>query len=266
MSLPETVQLDIEWLSRPTVLKLFDVLKHGDHETRVSGGAVRNALMNLAATDIDFATTLLPKEVLQLTEAAGFKAVPTGIEHGTVTVLIDGDHYEITTLREDIETDGRHALVKFGKSWEADANRRDLTINALFCDREGNVIDYVGGLSDIRTSTIRFIGNAEARIREDALRILRYYRFFAWYGKGRPDAEGLKATSATKALIDNLSAERIWMELKKLLSADDPSRALLWMRTTGVLSRVLPESDKWGIDAIPGLIRNEAFHRCLGMP
>lgn len=254
----EGVRIDADWLKTRELQKLFDILNEGDGKAMVSGGAVRNTLMNLPASDVDLATTLLPDEVMHRVEEAGLKAVPTGIKHGTVTVVIDGIAFEVTTLREDIETDGRHAVVRFGTDWQADALRRDLTINGMFCDREGSVFDFVGGYADIERGVVRFIGEADTRIKEDALRILRFFRFFAWYGSGRPDASGLKASSANRDLVSGLSAERIWMEFRKLLAANDPSRALLWMRTTGVLSQVLPESENWGIDAIPILIRCEA--------
>ncbi len=169
----------------------------------------------------------------------------------------------MTTLRKDIETNGRHAKVAFGTDWKADAERRDFTINALYATANGEVIDYVGGLTDIETQTLRFIGDAEARIREDYLRILRFFRFFAWYGSGRPETDGLRASARLKDGLDQLSAERVWSELKKLLAAPDPSRALLWMRQAGVLTAILPESEKWGIDAIHGLVRTEAD---LGWP
>jgi len=183
--------------------------------------------------------------------------VPTGVAHGTVTLIADGRPFEVTTLRVDVKTHGRHADVAFGGDWRQDAERRDLTINGLYADENGDVIDLVGGLDDIESRTIRFIGEAEKRIREDYLRILRFFRFFAWYGDGRPDAEGLKACSRLKDGLANLSVERIWSEMRMLLSAPDPSRALLWMRQTGILSLALPESDKWGIDAIHGLINAE---------
>lgn len=253
----EGVTIDDDWLSAKALQKLFDVLSADGGMAMVAGGAVRNALMGIPASDVDVCTTILPHEVVKRLEAEGYKAVPTGIEHGTVTAVIDDVAYEVTTLREDIETDGRHAVVKFGTDWEADAKRRDLTMNGLFCDRDGLIYDYVDGYQDIQTQNVRFIGDADTRIKEDALRILRFFRFFAWYGSGRPDAAGLKACNANKMLMSGLSVERVWMELKKMLAAPDPSRALLWMRTTGILGGVLPETVKWGIDAIPGLIRNE---------
>ena len=189
--------------------------------------------------------------------------MPTGIAHGTVTVVVEGVPYEVTTLRADVATDGRRAEVAFGRDWKTDAERRDFTVNGLYADMNGKVIDLVGGIADITSRTIRFIGDPEARIREDHLRILRFFRFFAWYGKGRPDAEGLKACARLKETIHKLSAERVWSELKKLLSAPDPSRALLWMRQSGVLTAALPESEKWGIDAVHGLV---AAERDLGWP
>jgi len=184
--------------------------------------------------------------------------VPTGIEHGTITVVAAGRPHEVTTLRDDIETDGRRAKVHFGRDWRRDAERRDFTINALYATADGGVVDLVGGLADLDSRSIRFIGEADLRIREDFLRILRFFRFFAWYGVGRPDADGLKACARLKEGLDQLSAERVWMELKKLMAAPDPSRALLWMRQAGVLTRILPESEKWGIDLIHPLTKAEA--------
>ena len=237
---------------------LFAALNRDGGEVRVVGGAVRNTLLGTDVSDVDLATTHLPQDTVRLAKEAGFKPVPTGIEHGTVTVVVQGQPFEVTTLRKDVETDGRHAKVAFGTDWKADAERRDFTINALYATADGDVIDYVGGLADIQTKTLRFIGDAEARIREDYLRSLRFFRFFAWYGSGRPEADGLRASARLKDGLDQLSAERVWSELKKLLSAPDPSRALLWMRQSGVLTAILPESDKWGIDAIHGLVRTEA--------
>ncbi|RYE62184.1 MAG: CCA tRNA nucleotidyltransferase, partial [Oxalobacteraceae bacterium] len=174
------------WFNDAALQRLLALLNADGGEARVAGGAVRNALMGLAVADIDVATTLLPQDVVERAEAAGMKAVPTGIEHGTVTLVIDGTPFEVTTLRRDIETDGRHAKVSFGTDWQADAERRDLTINALYADASGAVVDLVGGLPDIESRTIRFIGDASQRIAEDHLRILRFFRFFAYYGSGRP--------------------------------------------------------------------------------
>ncbi|MCV0397425.1 MAG: CCA tRNA nucleotidyltransferase [Rhizobiaceae bacterium] len=252
-----------DWLKDESLQRLLTVLSQDGEEARVAGGAVRNELLGEAVTDIDIATTTTPEQTTKRAEAAGFKVVPTGFEHGTVTVVSDGRPFEATTLRADVETDGRRAVVAFGRDWRADAERRDFTINALYATVSGEVVDLVGGLPDLETRTIRFIGDAEARIREDYLRILRFFRFFAWYGSGRPDPEGLKACARLKEGISRLSAERIWLETKKLLAAPNPSRALLWMRQAGVLTTVLPETEKWGIDAIHGLVRAEAD---LGWP
>ncbi|MGB3897823.1 MAG: CCA tRNA nucleotidyltransferase [Mesorhizobium sp.] len=246
-----------DWLAEEHLQHLLAVLNEGGEEARIAGGAVRNALIGAPVADVDIATTTLPAETIRRAEAAGLKAVPTGVEHGTVTVVAGGRPFEVTTLRADIETDGRHAKVSFGRDWKADAERRDFTINALYADADGKVVDLVGGLADIEARRLRFIGDAEQRIREDYLRILRFFRFFAWYGAGRPDAEGLKACARLKDGLDRLSAERVWTELKKLLAAPDPARALLWMRQSGALTRVLPESEKWGIDAIHALVRSE---------
>lgn len=246
-----------EWLKDAGLQRLLAALNTDGEAARIAGGAVRNALLGEAVADVDIATTAVPEETIRRAEAAGFKTAPTGIEHGTVTVIVAGKGYEVTTLRADIETDGRRAKVVFGRDWKADAERRDFTINALYAEADGTIVDLVGGLSDLESRTLRFIGDAESRIREDYLRILRFFRFFAWYGSGRPDAEGLKACARLKDGLDRLSAERVWAELKKLLAALDPSRALLWMRQAGVLTKVLPESEKWGIDAIHGLVAAE---------
>jgi poly(A) polymerase len=245
------------WFNASDLKRAMALLNADGGEGRIAGGAVRNSLMGLAIADIDLATTLMPQEVIERARAAGIKAVPTGIEHGTVTLVIGGRPFEVTTLRRDVTTDGRRAVVAFTDDWQEDASRRDLTINGLYADAAGEVIDLVGGLADIETRTVRFIGDAETRIREDYLRILRYFRFFAVYGTGRPDAAALRAMARAKDGLNRLSAERVWSELKKLLSADDPGRALLWMRTAGILTLILPETEKWGIDEVPGLIAAE---------
>lgn len=242
------------WLARPALQRLLAVLSADGELARVVGGAVRNTLIGEPVKDVDIATTTPPQETIRRAEASGFRAVPTGIDHGTITVIAEGSPYEVTTLRSDVETDGRRAIVAFGRDWAIDAGRRDFTINALYADADGTVVDLVGGMADIDARTVRFIGDAETRIREDYLRILRFFRFFAQYGGGRPDAEGLKACARLKDGLDRLSAERVWMELRKTLAATDPSRALLWMRQAGVLTKVLPESEKWGIDAVHGLV------------
>ncbi|WP_137136109.1 CCA tRNA nucleotidyltransferase [Rhizobium sp. FKY42] len=245
------------WLQDAAVQRVFALLNADGGEGRIVGGAVRNALMGAPISDVDFATTNIPKVVMERAAGAGIKAVPTGIDHGTVTLVIDGRGFEVTTLRQDVETDGRRAKVSFGTDWQADAERRDFTINALYATADGQVVDLVNGLLDIETKTLRFIGDAHQRIAEDYLRVLRFFRFFAYYGSGRPDADGLRASARAKKKLDSLSAERVWSELRKLLAAPDPSRALLWMRTSGVLTAVLPETEKWGIDAIHGLVATE---------
>ena len=246
-----------DWCEKTAMKRILALLNADGGEVRIVGGAVRNALMDLPVVDVDLATTLTPDVVVARAKAAGIKAVPTGIEHGTVTLVIDGEGFEVTTLRRDVETNGRHAQVAFGTDWQTDAERRDLTINALYADEKGEIIDLIDGLPDIETGTVRFIGDAAMRISEDYLRILRFFRFFAHYGSGRPDADGLRASARAKDKLGTLSAERVWSELKKLLSARDPSRALLWMRQSGVLTEILPETEKWGIDAIHGLVATE---------
>ncbi len=248
---------DQDWFRQPALRRVLDLLNADGGEARIAGGAVRNALMGVPAGDVDIATTLVPQEVVARAKSAGIKAVPTGIEHGTVTLVASGTPFEVTTLRRDVETDGRRAQVAFGTDWQQDAERRDLTINALYATADGEVIDLVGGLPDIETRTVRFIGDAAQRIAEDHLRILRFFRFFAFYGGGRPDADGLRACARAKDKLASLSAERVWSETKKLLTAADPFRALLWMRQSGVLTAILPETEKWGIDAIPALVAAE---------
>jgi poly(A) polymerase len=242
-------------LKEPHVAALLAALDGEARATRIVGGAVRDALVGRDVSDADLATTFVPAEVVARAEAAGMKTVPTGIEHGTVTVIVEGKPFEVTTLRRDVETDGRHAVVRFTSDWEEDAARRDFTMNALYCDVAGDVLDPLGGVADLKAGRVRFVGEAEERIREDYLRILRFFRFFAWYGRGRPDPDALKACAKLKAGLATLSAERVWAELKRLLKAPDPARALLWMRTTEILQKVLPES--WGIDAIHRLIAAE---------
>jgi len=242
------------FLDDPALKRVLAALG-GGNETRIVGGTVRNALLGDPVSDVDLATVHHPQDVVSAAEGAGLKAVPTGIEHGTVTVVAEGKPFEVTTLRADVETDGRHAVVRFTDDWAEDAGRRDFTLNALYCDGEGHVFDPLGGYEDLSTRLVRFVGDPEERIREDYLRILRFFRFFAWYGSGRPEANGLKACARLKAGIATLSAERVWSELKRLLAAPDPSRALLWMRTAAILAKALPEC--WGIDAIHRLIETE---------
>lgn len=248
------VRIDAPWLTSPLLQKVFSILNRSEGEAMVVGGAVRNHLLGLAVDEVDLATNLVPKEVTQRLTDEGIQVIQTGAEHGTVTAVIEGQPYEITTLRADVETDGRHAVVRFGADWHEDALRRDFTMNALYGDFEGNIYDPISGYDDLQDRAIRFIGDPRVRIDEDALRILRFFRFLAWFGTGRPDADGLKACAAKRDLLDTLSRERKWQETRRLLAAPDPFRAILWMRTAGILSVVLPEGDKWGIDALPHLI------------
>lgn len=207
---------------------------------RFVGGAVRNALLGLDVDDIDIATPLLPNEVIQRLEAARIRAVPTGIDHGTVTAIVAGKAFEITTLRRDVETDGRHAVVAFSDSWEEDASRRDFTINALYASPDGEVFDYFAGLLDLDARRIRFIGDPAARIREDYLRILRLFRFHAWYGQGGMDEQALEAAEAGRMGLRQLSGERIQKEMLRLLAASNPFTALRVMAKTKILEEVIP--------------------------
>ena len=227
------------WLDEKPLKDLLAALNRDGEEARVVGGAVRNALLALPHGDIDIATTALPAEVMRRAQAAGFKAVPTGIDHGTVTVVIEGRPYEVTTLREDVETFGRHATVKFGRDWVRDAQRRDFTMNGLSVTPEGQVHDHVGGQADIAKRHVRFIGDAATRIAEDYLRILRFFRFHAYYGEGHPDADGLHAAIVARAGLDQLSRERIRMELMKLLLAPRAVAALAVMAEAGLIGNVL---------------------------
>ena len=256
MKLPDKLA-DAPWLNSRAARAVFKVLDGKSGRTRAVGGIVRDSLLGIERADVDMATEFTPGEVIARAETAGIAAKPTGIEHGTVTLVHQGTPIEVTTLRADIETDGRHAVVRFGTDWAEDAARRDFTMNAIYAFSDGRLYDPLGGREDCLARRVRFIGDADQRIREDYLRILRFFRFFAVYGDGRPDAEGLKACTRLKPGLAHLSAERVWSELKKLLGATDPSRALLWMRTTGVLTEVLRESEKWGIDLIHPLVATE---------
>jgi poly(A) polymerase len=226
-------------LERPALRRLLAVLNQDGDETRIVGGAVRNALLDRPVADIDCTTTATPDAVVARSDGAGFKAVPTGIEHGTITVIVDGEPFEVTSLREDVETDGRRAVVRFGRDFAADARRRDFTINALSLDRSGRLYDYTGGLTDLAARRVRFIGDAHTRIREDYLRILRFFRFHAEYAMGAPDPEGLAAAVGERAGLSRLSAERIRAELMKLLVARRAIDVVGIMADYGFLTRIL---------------------------
>ncbi len=225
------------WMNEAAALRLWEAL---EGQVRFVGGCVRDTLLGRDVGEIDIATPFLPEEVTARLAAAGFRVIPTGVDHGTVTAVYGKRAYEITTLRADIRTDGRHARVRFSGSWEEDAARRDFTMNALYLDREGLVYDYVGGLADLCARRVRFIGDADARIREDYLRILRFFRFHAWYGEGEADKAALKACARNAAGMERLSRERIGREWLKLLAAPAPSRAVSLMETAGILAFVLP--------------------------
>jgi len=233
------MRIEAAWLAEKPLRDLLSVLDRDGEEARVVGGAVRNTLLGLPHGDIDIATTALPAEVMRRAQAAGFKAVPTGFDHGTVTVVIEGRPFEVTTLREDVETFGRHATVKFGRDWKRDAERRDFTMNGLSLSADGAVHDDVGGLADLQARRVRFIGDAATRIEEDYLRILRFFRFHAWYGEGHPDAEGLHAAIMARGGLDQLSRERVRMELMKLLLAPHAVPVLAVMTEAGLLGLLL---------------------------
>lgn len=246
-----------DWLSRNETQTMLHLLTGAGHRALVVGGCVRDALLGAPVGDVDISTDALPDAVMALARAAGLKVIPTGIDHGTVTVVAGGVPYEITTFRRDVETDGRRAVVAFSDRIEEDALRRDLTMNALYAQADGTVVDPLGGLPDALARRVRFVGQAEDRIREDYLRILRFFRFYALYGDPAegPDAEGLAACAAHSAGIETLSRERIGAELRKLLSAPDPAPAIAAMAAAGVLTQVLPGADA---RALPVLVHLEA--------
>ena len=257
---------EAEWLARRETKAVFDALSVDGVETRAVGGAVRNTLLGLPVTEIDLATTARPDEVVALAEQAGLKAVPTGIDHGTITVIANGLPFEVTTLRCDVETFGRHAKVAFTTSWEEDASRRDFTLNALYADRDGRVFDPLGGLGDLAAGRVRFIGDAEARIKEDYLRILRFFRFNAYYGKGAMDPEGLSASVRLRGGLDQLSAERVGGELRRILVAPGAVAAIEALYDYGLLTGLLggvprlgPFASLIAIEAAVGLTPNAAL-------
>lgn len=229
------------WSELPGVAQLMSVLKADGGDARFVGGAVRDAVLGRAVKDVDIATSLPPEEVLERLKKAQVKAIPTGVEHGTVTAVCHGRPFEITTLRHDVETDGRRAKVAFTQDWEADAARRDFTMNALYADEDGQVYDFFNGVEDAKAGRIKFIGDPLERIQEDALRILRFFRFQATYGKDTPDEAGLNACIERRLSLKGLSRERIRDELFRLLSADDPLDVFTLMLSHGILDGVVPE-------------------------
>jgi poly(A) polymerase/tRNA nucleotidyltransferase (CCA-adding enzyme) len=229
---------DAPWLVAGPAARVLALLNAQGEEARVVGGAVRNALLGLPVEEIDIATTALPEEVIRRARLAHVKAVPTGVDHGTVTLVVDGAPFEVTTLREDVETFGRKATVAFGRDWSRDAHRRDFTINGLSLTPDGAVHDEVGGLADIAARRVRFIGEPSRRIAEDYLRILRFFRIHAAYGAGAPDRAGYAACIAGREGLAGLSAERIRMEMLKLMVADGAAEALVAMDDAGLLGRL----------------------------
>lgn len=233
------------WIAADAVQQVLHLLTGAGHRGLLVGGCVRNALLGLPVADIDIATDAPPDRVMALAKAAALKVVPTGVDHGTVTIVIAGEPHEVTTFRRDVQTHGRHATVAFSTRIEEDAARRDFTMNALYADAEGRVIDPLGGLGDLQARHVRFVGDATERIREDYLRILRFFRFHALYGDAAAgmDAEALAACAADSAGTETLSRERIGHEMRRLLAAGDPAPAVAAMQATGVLARILPGAD-----------------------
>ena len=252
--------LRTDWLEDPDTQHVCKVLKDGGADVYFVGGCVRNALLGAGASDLDLCTNMRPERVIDVAEAAGIRAIPTGIDHGTVTLVHKSVPYEITTFRRDVATDGRRAVVAFSDCIKEDAARRDFTMNALYARPDGEVVDPLDGLPDLMARRVRFIGTAENRIREDYLRSLRYFRFHAWYGNADLgfDPDALSAIAGNLDGIPSLSRERVGQELVKLLAAPDPAPAIAVMRQIGLLSVILPGSDD---RALAPLIHLEA-----GMP
>lgn len=239
------MQITGEWLSDVRAQQVMAMLDDAGFQSYFVGGCVRNALLNAPIADVDIATDARPNIVVKLAKTAGFHAIPTGIEHGTVTVVCDSEPFEITTFRNDVSTDGRRATVAFSDNIIDDAKRRDFTVNALYAKADGTVVDPLGGLPDIAARRIKFIENADKRIEEDYLRILRFFRFYAWYGNPEEgiEASGLAACASHVEGISKLSKERIGSEMAKLLGAPDPAPTLAVMAASGVLAQVLPGAD-----------------------
>lgn len=237
--MPHPLLARATWLTGAQTQRVLVALTAEGHGARAVGGAVRNTLLELPVADVDIATDARPEQVMVLAARAGMKTIPTGIAHGTVTVIAGGQPYEVTTLRRDVETHGRHATVAFTDDWRADAERRDFTMNALYCDARGVLFDPVGGLVDLERRRVRFIGDAHARIAEDYLRILRFFRFSAEYGEGIVDAVGLEACIAEQEGLSQLSAERVRAELLRLLVARHVRKVIDVLSATGLLALLL---------------------------
>lgn len=233
------------WIEEEGAQAVLAMLNRAGHQAFVVGGCVRDALLGRPVADIDISTDARPETVMRLAEANGLRAVPTGIDHGTITVIANGAPHEVTTFRRDVETDGRRAVVAYADTLQEDAARRDFTMNALYADAKGNISDPVGGIPDLRARRVRFVGLPEDRVREDYLRILRFFRFHAWFGDpgAGMDPDALAAVAANAQGLDTLSKERIGHEMRRLLAAPDPAPALGAMAASGVLARVLPGAD-----------------------
>jgi poly(A) polymerase len=253
-------RIEPPWMTEPPTRALLDALRRDGIAARFVGGCVRDALLGRPSADIDLATPARPEHIVAALEKAGIKAVPTGIAHGTVTAVVAARgpprHFEITTLRRDVETYGRHARVAFDAGWSEDAARRDFTINALYLDPDGTVHDPVGGLADLAAHRVRFVGEPARRIAEDVLRVLRYYRFEARFGTGAGDAAARAACRDSVPLLATLSAERVAQELLRLLAVADPAPALRMMREDGVLRAIVPEATR--LDRLQCLVAIEA--------
>lgn len=236
------MKLDAPWLTSPAVKAVMAVFSEAGEPAYFVGGCVRNSLLGAPVSDLDVSTSVRPERVMELAGSAGLRVVPTGIEHGTVTVVAEGEPFEITTFRKDVDTDGRRAVVAFSETMEDDAHRRDFTMNALYADAEGTIFDPIGGYPDLLARHVRFIDEPSQRICEDYLRILRFFRFHAWYGDDAQglDPEGLAACAEHVSGLESLSRERVGAEMIKLLSAPDPSVALGAMDQSGVLNALLP--------------------------
>ena len=250
------MRIAARFLSDPALQSVLSMLQTGGHRALIVGGAVRNALLHQPVGDVDIATDARPDRVVELARAAGLKPVPTGIDHGTITVVVHGTPFEVTTFRRDVETDGRNATVAFSDAIEDDAARRDFTMNALYADASGAVLDPVGGLPDLQSRTLRFVGAPLDRLREDYLRILRFFRFLAWYANHAAPGT-IEAITAARGGLPRVSAERIGAEMRKLLAAANPAPALALMAETGVLAQILPDADA---RPLPALIAAETAH------
>ncbi|MEO0929181.1 MAG: CCA tRNA nucleotidyltransferase [Pseudomonadota bacterium] len=236
-------RIEADWISSDASQKVCRLLTDAGYQAWFVGGCVRNALLGEPVVDLDLSTDALPDQVMALAEQAGFKVIPTGIDHGTVTLVVADVPFEVTTFRRDVATDGRRATVAFADNMKDDARRRDFTMNALYAGPDGVIADPLGGLADLSARRVRFIEDADQRIKEDYLRILRFFRFHAWYGQNGPDPEGLAACAANVDGLARLSVERVTSEMLKLLAAPDPAPAMASMAATGALAQILPGAE-----------------------